>query len=683
MTEQAVRRGTPKAGSGRGDGTRGFVGRERELRQLRLDLESAGLGTLAGRPAPHSRVLLIAGRPGSGRTTLAEAFARQVAGDYPDGVLRARLTDPGGMPVPTERTARDLLTALGAGTAPPGAGQDDVTAVLRAELAGRRALLLCDDVAAAEQLVELVPDNRDCLVVAVASGPLTGIPGVRPCAMGGLDRAAAVALLRARAGSAPRLTVDPRRAESLAEACGDLPAALHMVGGWLAARPRLSVSDATLQLLQTSGAPLPGPAPGTDPGTAARAPDVLARAFRLVTGALPAPSARLLRLLALAPAGFVDAQTASALTGCSREAAEATLHSLHALGLLHAGAPGSWTVPGCLDPILRTELEARERPAEVTLARARMLERTVRRLHACWAVTRPPGSAVRSRLAGLPRPLRFSDAVEAREWLEVRSSALPAAARLAVADGSGELDTLARRLVHALTRCLAAHRTAAEAAPEVYRLQELVLRVARRGEHSRDRATALSVLADMDAEAGRLTQAAGRYREALDAARATGDFATTGRTLENLGETYGLLGDWARAADWYERALALRQTAGERGEAARLHGLLGAAHGERGDRTEALRAWRAAAALHRSLRDPAGRGRALSRVALIQEHLGRPEEALRTCREALAEARLARDAELQADLRAHLSALCAAAGDTASAARHRAAAEELRDLTGR
>src|SRR5690606_12458618 len=84
-----------------------FLGRGRELEELAADLERAGLHTLSGRPAPHSRVLLIAGRPGSGRTALAEEFVSGVAGAYPDGVLRARLTDPGGAPVPTERTVRD------------------------------------------------------------------------------------------------------------------------------------------------------------------------------------------------------------------------------------------------------------------------------------------------------------------------------------------------------------------------------------------------------------------------------------------------------------------------------------------------------------------------------------------------------------------------------------------------
>ncbi|NEA81120.1 ATP-binding protein, partial [Actinospica acidiphila] len=90
-----------------------FLGRTRELKELRADIERAGLDTLSGRKAPRARVLLIAGRPGSGRSALAGELVRQVAADYPDGVLRTRLSDPDGTPVPVGRAARDLLDALG------------------------------------------------------------------------------------------------------------------------------------------------------------------------------------------------------------------------------------------------------------------------------------------------------------------------------------------------------------------------------------------------------------------------------------------------------------------------------------------------------------------------------------------------------------------------------------------
>lgn len=120
MTDQAVDTdGTRLSGGGRPRASATaptesqFLGRTRELKELRADIERAGLDTIAGKKAPRARVLLIAGRPGSGRTALADELVRQVAHRYPDGVLRARLTEPDGTPVPTDRAARALLDAFG------------------------------------------------------------------------------------------------------------------------------------------------------------------------------------------------------------------------------------------------------------------------------------------------------------------------------------------------------------------------------------------------------------------------------------------------------------------------------------------------------------------------------------------------------------------------------------------
>ncbi|MEU7569595.1 tetratricopeptide repeat protein [Streptomyces fradiae] len=639
-----------------------FFGRAREIKALRADISRAGLDTLAGRKSPRARVLLIAGRPGSGRTSLAERLVRDLERGYRDGVLRARLTEPGGEPVPVERAARGLLADLGV-AAPAGAGEDDVSELLRGALLERRALLLLDDAADAEQVDALLPDNPDCLVVAVARGPLTGIPDVRPCTVGGLDVKAAVELLETYAGSV-RVTVDPQAAETLAELCAGQPAALVLAGGWLAARPTASVADLGKRLRAV---------PDDDGRPAALRP--LARAFRLAYEALPAPGARALRLLSLAPLGSADPQTLSALAGCSVSAAEVLLDGFVALGFVRRAPHGQYEVPGCLAPFLAERLAAEDRPGETQLARARMLERTVRLLQSCRAVTEPEGSPARRRLAGLPRALRFPHRAAAADWLDLRQPALLACARLAVADG--ELDTLARRLIAALVRALAAHRGTEAAAPELYGLHGLVLDVAeRRGLH-RERAAALLNLADLDAGTGRTPEALARYRAALDAGRLAGDPYATGRAMESVGGAHQQLGDWQRAADWYGRALAQRLARDEREDQARLYGRLGAVHTYAGRYGEALRDWRAAAAAYRRLGDVAGHARALSEAARVQEYAGRPEDSLRTCEEAVEWARRAGDERLHAALRLRLADTLDRLGDPAAARLHRAAAERL------
>ncbi|MFJ7150106.1 tetratricopeptide repeat protein [Streptomyces sp. NPDC100445] len=666
MTDQAVDTGEVRLSAHPATRDR-FLGRARELKELRADIERAGLDTLSGRKAPRARVLLIAGRPGSGRTSLAEELVRQVADRYPDGVLRARLSEPDGTPVPVERAARELLGALGL-PAPAGAAEDDLTAALRAALAGRRMLLLLDDAAGADQVDALLPETPDCLAVAVSKGPLTGIADVRPCTLGGLDTKSAVELLTRYAG-AVRVTVDPRSAESLAEACQGHPAALVLAGGWLAARPQAAVADLARRMHADvdPGADVPG---GADAGPTSRI-------LRLVYEELPGQGARILRLLSLAPAGLVDPHTASSLAGCSVDAVRAVLDDFVTLGLLRAADSPlpQYDVPGWLHPLLRVLAESQERPAELQLARARMLERTVRLLHSCRVITETDSPQTRQKLSAMPREVRFPTPRAAADWLRIRRPALLASARLAVADG--ELDTLARRLLSQLVRAVAAHVGTQAAAPDLYGVHGLVLDVAERRGLPRERAAALLNLGDLDAQTGRTRDALARYRAALEAGREANDPYATGRAMESVGGAHQELGDYDRAADWFGRALAERLARGEHPEAARLYGRIATTHTYAGRYGEALRNWRAALAGYRRSGDVAASARALSEIARVQEYAGRPEESLRTCQEAVEWARRAEDVRLHAALELRLADTLDRIGDPASARLHRAAAERM------
>ncbi|MDX3468408.1 tetratricopeptide repeat protein [Streptomyces scabiei] len=667
MADQAVDLGGARAsGTGRPRAVEAaptesqFLGRTRELKELRADIDRAGLNTLAGRKAPHARVLLIAGRPGFGRTALAEELVRQVTDGYPDGVLRTRLTEPDGTRVPVERAARELLGELGL-PAPAGADEDDLSEALREALADRRVVLLLDDAADAEQVDALLPDTPDALVVAVSGGPLTGISDVRPCTLGGLDTKSAVELLERFSGSV-RITVDPRSAEGLAEVCGAQPAALRLAGGWLAARPTVAVSDLAKQLRAEEDDSPP-----------------LARMLRLAHASLPAAAARTLRLLALAPAGLVDPHIASGLAGCSVGAARTALDDFVALGFLHQADPAlpQYEVPGCLQPLLWSLAESQERPGELRLARARMLERTVRLLQSCRAVTETDSPQARERLLAMPKALRFPTPRAAEEWLRARRPALLAAARLAVADG--ELDTLARRLMSQLVRAMVAHFGTQAAAPDLYGVHRLVLDVAERRDLPREQAAALLNLGDLDARTGRTRAALVRYRAALDAGRRSNDPYATGRAMESVGGAHQELEDYDRAADWYGRALAQRLARDEREDAARLYGRIAAAHTYAGRYGEALRNWSSALTGHRRLGDVGGQARALSEMAGVQEYAGRPEEALRTCEEAAEWARRADDTRLQAAIQLRTADTLERLGDPAAARLHRAAAERLLD----
>ncbi|WP_405785089.1 MULTISPECIES: tetratricopeptide repeat protein [unclassified Streptomyces] len=671
-----------------------FAGRERELGELRGEIERPGLGAAGKAGAARARVLLVVGRPGVGRTAVALRLAREVGDAYPDGHFFVRLTAPGGDPVPVRRAARTLLRALDA----KAVGTDAVEA-LRAATAGRRLLLVLDDVRHSDQLARLLPEAPGSLVVATSDGPLPGVPDVRPCTLGGLDTPAALELLAHTIGDT-RVTNDPRAAESLVQEIAGHPTALRLVAAWLAAQPRLSVSDAAARLRATPATPFVRPPerapaaagdkppasgkrsavatdkPSADKAAAsdtprASAPAELTRAFRVVYEDLPATAARMLRLLVLAPAGAVDAQVASALAGCSVAAAQSTLDDFVGNALLSGGPEECYQVPGCLEPLLRGLVESTDRPEDVRLARARMLERTVRLLEACRAALEgeeTPGD-------GLPRALRFASSPAAADWLRSRLPALKAAARAAVADG--ELDTLARRLIAALVRALVAFPGGGTMAAERYELHRLVLGVAeRRGLH-REKAAALINLADLDAEAGRGDQAIETYRRALDAARVCDDTEAEGRIMEALGSTYQERRDLARASDWFGRALALRQARGEFVQQARLHARIGSVLTYLGRYGPALREWRSAARVHRRLGDLASQARALTEAARVQEYAGHPEDALRSCRDALYWARQAGERRLEAAVLLRLADTLERLGDQGGARLQRAAARRL------
>ncbi|MFC1401296.1 MULTISPECIES: tetratricopeptide repeat protein [Streptacidiphilus] len=654
-----------------------FAGRQAELAQLRDEVRRPGLG--ADGEAPRCRVLIVAGRRGSGRTALAVRFARTVAADYPDGQFFVRMTGPGGGPVPAERAAEVLLEALGEPRPPaplpdPDTEEQDAEqraasgpAALREALAGRQVLLVLDDVTQVEQVEALLPPSDGCLVVAVTSGPLTGLADARPVVIGGLGASAATAVLVAHAGDT-RIVCDPVAARTLAETLACHPMALCLVGGWLRARPRASVTD-VLRLLAAHPAERPrvpshepeaagpggrdtsepeaGGLRGRDapeplrvvlakrPGAAEPGVEPLLRAFDLVRDGLPAQAARLLRLLTLAPGGVADPRTASALLGCPVDAAEVHLATLAEQQLLRpVGARGRHELPGCLREPLAVLL-VEDRPAETELARARLLERLTRLLTACCHQLAPAGGPAPDPLPG---PLRFSGSAEAWQWLDTELPVLRAALDTAVADGA--LDGLAMRLATALVRALPLWAGGPEpVAADLYALHGTVLELALRGGLHRQQAAALVNLGDLHATAGQHRRALERYRSALGPARAADDHVAVCRILEAVAGAFRASGDLVRAADWYGRALGLRRRRGEQADEVRLLGRLAAAHTAQGRIGDALKDYRAAAALHRKLGDPAGAVGATLGAARVQELAGNPDQAVRTLRDALEEAR--------------------------------------------
>ena len=380
-----------------------FFGRTRELKALRADIERAGLDTLAGRkaaPRPgaaHRRAARL--RPHRARRGTRRGRSPTAT---PTGCCAPGSPSPAARRVPIERAARELLDALGI-AAPPGADEDELTETLREALAERRVLLLLDDAGRRRTGRRAAAGHPRLPGRGRLRGPADRHPRRPARAPSAAWTPSPPSNCSARFTGSVRITVDPRAAEALAEECGG-PARRAGPGRRLARRPAQGVrrrrGQAAARLPATTSSPRRRP---------------LARAFRLVVRVPAAAAARILRLLAARPGGPgrpAHRLRAGRLLGRAPPAPRWTTSS--ALGPA-ARRPTrrcrSTRCPAASQPLLRALLETQDRPAEVQLARARMLERTVRLLQSCRAITetgrlrRPARSwpGCRARCASRPR----------------------------------------------------------------------------------------------------------------------------------------------------------------------------------------------------------------------------------------------------------------------------------------
>ncbi|GBP99889.1 hypothetical protein SSP531S_12920 [Streptomyces spongiicola] len=143
-----------------------LIGREAELARARRALTES-----AGRDRP--RCVSVAGAPGVGTTAFAVALAHRLGDVFPDGRLYVSFGDPAG-PRGVDEVLADLLQAVGHRRSELPAGRADRARMFRCWTAGRRVLLVVDDVAAAHQVTDLVPAHAGSAVLAAGYRRLYG-----------------------------------------------------------------------------------------------------------------------------------------------------------------------------------------------------------------------------------------------------------------------------------------------------------------------------------------------------------------------------------------------------------------------------------------------------------------------------------------------------------------------------
>ncbi|GLY02412.1 BTAD domain-containing putative transcriptional regulator [Actinoplanes sp. NBRC 101535] len=226
--------------------------------------ETAALTALAG---AHGRaagrragplVIALHGMPGVGKSTLAVHFAHRVAARFPDGQLYLDLRgDQDEESRPVGEALRPLLYALGMPAANVPDTPDAGSGMYRSLTAGKRFLILLDNVRDVAQVRRLLPGSAESLVLVTSRGPLTDLAtfdGARLMRVDVPGRAAARELLGRRlAAAAAGVAVDPAVADEIVERCGRLPLALAVLAARLCARPALSVSTVLAELRDDAG----------------------------------------------------------------------------------------------------------------------------------------------------------------------------------------------------------------------------------------------------------------------------------------------------------------------------------------------------------------------------------------------------------------------------------------------
>ena len=308
-----------------------FTGRAAESAALSRMLEESGRTVL---------VTAVTGTAGAGKSALAVNWAHQAAARFPDGQLFLDLRGfgPSGGPLAPAEAARVFLDALRVPADRLPATAEAQLGLFRSLLAGKRMLVILDNVRNAAQVRPLLPGGRGCRVVVTSRDRLAGLTvtdGARPLAVGALSDAEARHLLAGRLGAA-RLAADRLATDRIVASCAGLPLALCIVATRAELRPDLPLARIAAEL----AAP-----PRLDAFTDVSDPAAdLRTAFSWSYRQLDGDAALAFRLAGLHPDLGLEPGTIAALTGTTPELAGRALDALARASLIHTAGQERYTM---------------------------------------------------------------------------------------------------------------------------------------------------------------------------------------------------------------------------------------------------------------------------------------------------------------------------------------------------
>nr|WP_042190945.1 tetratricopeptide repeat protein [Kibdelosporangium sp. MJ126-NF4]CEL19730.1 transcriptional regulator, SARP family [Kibdelosporangium sp. MJ126-NF4]CTQ96955.1 transcriptional regulator, SARP family [Kibdelosporangium sp. MJ126-NF4] len=494
------------------------------------------------------QLVVLAGPPGVGKTAFALHWAHRVHSRFDGGQFYADLGGPG-QPVDLAEVLGRFLRALGVGPAGVPVDADEQATMFRSLTAGRRVLVLLDNVASAEQVRALLPGSPSNVTVVTSRSRLGGLAaeGAHFVSLSRLVGSDGVALL-ARTVGAARIKAEPDAAREIVSLCGGLPLALCVVAARLVSRPKWTVRKAVAELVDERER-LTRLTFGDDLSVKA--------VFDVSYQALSQPAAHLYRLLGLHPGPDFDTGVAAAMLLTTRAHADQLVDEL-----LTANLVEEVDEEHCrFHDLIRLHAQERALAEESAVDRARGTQRI---LDWYLAGATEAGRVITPHRQGLRRDIEhvpvdritFGGHTEALDWLDRERSNLYAAARTAFDQG---MRAKAWQLADAMWG-LFLYRTHYH---DWMRFDLLAVEATRDGQ---DR----SAQAEAEDRLGLLYHALGRNHEALphmaSAARIWRELGQRHRmasSTERFGFAYLDQGEASLAIEHFTRALAAYRELGE------------------------------------------------------------------------------------------------------------------------
>ncbi|MGH3289538.1 MAG: BTAD domain-containing putative transcriptional regulator [Streptosporangiaceae bacterium] len=668
-----------------------FTGRAGEVEQIGRHLTDWEKARLA---AP---VVVITGQGGAGKTSLAVHAAHGVAGHFPDGQLFADLHAGAAHPVGPMQLLERFLRALGVPGPQVPEGLDERAEVYRNLLAGRKILVVLDDVVAESQVSPLLPGSEAAAVIITSRSRLAGLAGVRHVEVSTLDASLSLNLLGRIAGG-DRVQAQADAAAAVAERCGHLPLALRIAGARLAARPHWSIrqladrlADETRRLDELSHGDLG-----------------IRASISLTCESASEQARRLLRRLALLDMPVFSGWLSAPLLDQPPVQADDVLDELVNARLVETvgvgtGVHSQYHMHELIRVYARERLAADESPAERDAAVERALgallylaEAASRRFNGGDSVKIPNHAP----LWPLPEPLVEQLVSDPMSWFVHERAALISGVRQAAHGGLTELcwslalnaemifearayfDDWRKTADIALAATRQAHEVRGQAAM-LYTRGSLYLQQQRFGQARRDFTAAAQLFSDagddqglarvthhtafMDGLRGRLNDAAKGYEQALATYRKTGDYKDAAYVLNGLAQIKLQRHQLDEARELLSEALGLCRVARWARVEAQVRHRMGEASLLAGEPARAVEEFELALARTRELGDPIGEAYVLAGVGVAKVRLGEFGQARTALQRALELAGTVGERMAEARVLLGLSELALTSGDPGQA----------------